>query len=125
MAPSGYSTTSGGAQRARHTTTARPYRSRTVTTMAADPATPRPTASRGVPRKRPERSQAIEAMPLPERLPPFFHYANALKYLASAAAAAAILSGNRAEALTLQWSVLVLIGFKWIAAAAHWAGVRV
>lgn len=64
-------------------------------------------------------------------MPPFFYYANALKYLASAAAAAAILSGAlnyrdaRAEALTLQWSVLVLIGFKWIAAAAHWAGVRV
>ena len=57
----------------------------------------------------------------PERFPPFFHYANALKYLASAAAAIAILNGNRAEALTLQWSVLVLIGFKWLAAAvAFW-----
>ena len=56
------------------------------------------------------------------RLPPFFYYANALKYLASAAAAVAILNGNRAEAVTLQLSVLVLIGFKWLAAAAGlWA----
>ena len=56
------------------------------------------------------------------RLPPFFYYANALKYLASAAAAVAILNGNRAEAVTLQMSVLVLIGFKWLAVAAGlWA----
>ena len=90
--------------------------------MAADPATPAEAAeaaSRELPRPRPEQSSKIMAMP------PFFHYANALKYLASAAAAVAILSGNRAEAVTLQWSVLVLIGFKWIAAAAHWAGIRV
>ena len=64
----------------------------------------------------------IAVMPLPERFPPFFHYANALKYLASAAAAVAILNGNRAEAMTLQWSVLVLIGFKWLAVAAGLGG---
>lgn len=58
-------------------------------------------------------------MPVPERFLPF---ANALKYLASAAAAVAILNGNRAEAMTLQWSVLVLIGFKWLAVAAGLGG---
>ena len=56
------------------------------------------------------------------RLPPFVYYANALKYLASAAAAVAILNGNRAEAMTLQMSVLVLIGFRRLAVAAGlWA----
>lgn len=70
-----------------------------------------------VPEKRRGRQPAASMA-----LPPFFHYANALKYLASAAAAVAILNGNRAEAMTLQWSVLVLIGFKWLAVAAGLGG---
>ena len=87
----------------------------------ASSAEPSRVASREVPARSP-RSGRSRQPAAGMALPPFFHYANALKYLASAAAAVAILNGNRAEAMTLQWSVLVLIGFKWLAVAAGLGG---